>query len=144
MYCDLWSQYMQVLKLFKGGNYSRTETICGNMERNSYLRYRKSDVFCLFFCQNFEGQLHDPHSISWVPPALHLQKCSWVYDRYNQFNLHRKYFKRQKKYWITKLISFTKFNQNTKVAVTFNSYHLSKYLDLGEHSCIKVFICKNN
>ena len=30
MYCDLWSQYIQVRKLFKGGNYSRAETICGN------------------------------------------------------------------------------------------------------------------
>ena len=31
MYCDLWSQYIQVQKLFKGVNYSRAETICGNM-----------------------------------------------------------------------------------------------------------------
>ena len=23
MYCDLWLQYIKVLKLFKGGNYSR-------------------------------------------------------------------------------------------------------------------------
>ena len=23
MYCDLWTQYIQVRKLFKGGNYSR-------------------------------------------------------------------------------------------------------------------------
>ena len=30
MYCDLWSQYIQVRKLFKGGNYSRAETIRGN------------------------------------------------------------------------------------------------------------------
>ena len=30
MYCDLWSQYIQVRKLFKGGNYSREETIRGN------------------------------------------------------------------------------------------------------------------
>ena len=30
MYCDLWSQYIQVRKLFKGRNYSRAETICGN------------------------------------------------------------------------------------------------------------------
>ena len=30
MYCDLWLQYIQVRKLFKGGNYSRAETICGN------------------------------------------------------------------------------------------------------------------
>ena len=31
MYYDLWSQYIKVLKLFKGGNYSRAETIHGNM-----------------------------------------------------------------------------------------------------------------
>ena len=31
MYCDLCSQYIQVRKLFKGGNYSRAETIRGNM-----------------------------------------------------------------------------------------------------------------
>ena len=30
MYCDLWLQYIQVRKLFKGGNYSRAETIPGN------------------------------------------------------------------------------------------------------------------
>ena len=30
MYCDLWSQYINVRKLFKGGNYSRAETIWGN------------------------------------------------------------------------------------------------------------------
>ena len=30
MYCDLQSQYIQVRKLFKGGNYSRAETIRGN------------------------------------------------------------------------------------------------------------------
>ena len=40
MYCDLWSQYIQVRKLFKGGNYSRVETIHGNMvienENSSY------------------------------------------------------------------------------------------------------------
>ena len=29
MYCDLWLQYIQVRKLFKGGNYSREETIQG-------------------------------------------------------------------------------------------------------------------
>ena len=28
MYCDLWS--IKVEKLFKGGNYSTAETICGN------------------------------------------------------------------------------------------------------------------
>ena len=27
MYCDLWSQYKQVRKLFKGGNYSRKYSI---------------------------------------------------------------------------------------------------------------------
>ena len=30
MYCDLWLQYINVRKLFKGGNYSRAETIWGN------------------------------------------------------------------------------------------------------------------
>ena len=30
MYCDLWWQYIQVRKLFKGGNYLRAETIRGN------------------------------------------------------------------------------------------------------------------
>ena len=30
MYCDLWLQYKTVRKLFKGGNYSRAETIRGN------------------------------------------------------------------------------------------------------------------
>ena len=30
MYSDLWSQFIQVRKLFKGGNYSRAETIRGN------------------------------------------------------------------------------------------------------------------
>ena len=30
MYCDLWWQYIKVRKLFKGGNYSREETIRRN------------------------------------------------------------------------------------------------------------------
>ena len=30
MYFDLWLQYIKMRKLFKGGNYSRAETICGN------------------------------------------------------------------------------------------------------------------
>ena len=30
MYCHLWSQYINVWKLFKGGKYSRAETIWGN------------------------------------------------------------------------------------------------------------------
>ena len=30
MYCDLWLQYIQVRKLFKGENYTRAETIRGN------------------------------------------------------------------------------------------------------------------
>ena len=34
MYCDLLSQYIQVPKLFKGGNYSRVETIRGNTVSN--------------------------------------------------------------------------------------------------------------
>ena len=34
MYCDLCSQYIQVRKLFKGGNYSRAETIRGNTVNN--------------------------------------------------------------------------------------------------------------
>ena len=28
MQCDLWSQYIKVRKLFKGGNYSRKYGIC--------------------------------------------------------------------------------------------------------------------
>ena len=49
MYCDLWTQYIQVRKLFKGGNYSRAETIQGqklfaeiryvkDLEQNTYSR----------------------------------------------------------------------------------------------------------
>ena len=30
MYCDLWLQYIKKRKLFKGGNYSRAETIHAN------------------------------------------------------------------------------------------------------------------
>ena len=37
MYCDLWSQYIQVRKLFKGGNYSRAETIRGNTVHGSLI-----------------------------------------------------------------------------------------------------------
>ena len=33
MYFDLWLQYIQVRKLFKGGNYSRAETMHGNTVR---------------------------------------------------------------------------------------------------------------
>ena len=39
MYCDLWLQYIQVWKLFKGGNYSRAETIWGNMVHIMYFFY---------------------------------------------------------------------------------------------------------
>ena len=30
MHCDLWSKYIKKRKLFRGGNYSRAETIGGN------------------------------------------------------------------------------------------------------------------
>ena len=40
MYCDLLSQYINVRKLFKGGNYSRGETILGNTVCSSVQRYR--------------------------------------------------------------------------------------------------------
>ena len=42
MYCDLWSQYIQVQKLFKGGNYSRAETIRGNTVSWIFLNARDS------------------------------------------------------------------------------------------------------
>ena len=41
MYCDLWLQYIQVRKLFKGGNYSRAETI----RRNTAIQLKQID-FC--------------------------------------------------------------------------------------------------
>ena len=51
MYCDLWSQYINVRKLFKGGNYSRAETIWGNMVFVShFFAWWKSPV-SLFFHQ---------------------------------------------------------------------------------------------
>ena len=43
MYCDLWLQYIQVRKLFKGGNYSRAETIRGN----TVLSYFKVDLMLM-------------------------------------------------------------------------------------------------
>ena len=36
MYCDLCLQYIKVRKLFKGGNYSRAETIRGNTVSNIF------------------------------------------------------------------------------------------------------------
>ena len=42
MYCDLWSQYINVRKLFKGGNYSRAETIWGNTVCNFWHLYLRA------------------------------------------------------------------------------------------------------
>ena len=63
MYCDLWSQYINVWKLFKGGKYSRVETIWGNTVSNCWLKTSfkirltlgiNLDFFVLyFFCENF-------------------------------------------------------------------------------------------
>ena len=36
MYCELCSQYIKVRKLFKGGNYSWAEIICGNTVYGPY------------------------------------------------------------------------------------------------------------
>ena len=50
MYCDLWWQYIQVRKSFKGGNYSRAEIIRGNTV------YWIQSIFLnllFFFKQNF-------------------------------------------------------------------------------------------
>ena len=47
MYCDLWSQYIQVRKLFKGGNYSRAETIRGNtISIFLYLKLKLPNWYC--------------------------------------------------------------------------------------------------
>ena len=40
MYSDLWLQYIKVRQLFKGGNYSRAETIRGN-------------TVCIIFSKNY-------------------------------------------------------------------------------------------
>ena len=46
MYCDHWSQYIQVRKLFKGGNYSRAETI----RENTASDYLSSNILiCILF-----------------------------------------------------------------------------------------------
>ena len=37
MYCDLLSQYIQVWKLFKGGNYSRKYGMSFNESPNAYV-----------------------------------------------------------------------------------------------------------
>ena len=44
MYCDLWSQYIQVRKLFKGGNYSRAETIHGNTASEKLGRFGRQNI----------------------------------------------------------------------------------------------------
>ena len=42
MYCDLWWQYIQVRKLFKGGNYSRKYGICAWMKKYKFI----ARLFC--------------------------------------------------------------------------------------------------
>ena len=68
MYCDLWWQYIKVRKLFKGGNYSRAETIHGNtvIERlgskvDQIFVQKLGDYFLEFFqklCRFYKGTIH--------------------------------------------------------------------------------------
>ena len=63
MYCDLWSQYINVRKLFKGGNYSRAETIWGNtvvLATNCWKHVLHSFIYAYKsynICQHF-SQIH--------------------------------------------------------------------------------------
>ena len=66
MYCDLWTQYIQVWKLFEGGNYSRADTIRGNTVRNT-LFY----VVILFIKKH---QQVWKFKIEWISPVLTLRK----------------------------------------------------------------------
>ena len=54
MYCHLWLQYIQAQKLFKGGNYSRAETICGNpvLTLQQYQKVSKEYSKTFFHNQN--------------------------------------------------------------------------------------------
>ena len=51
MYCDLWSQYIQVRKLFKGGKYSRAETIRGNTVVRKSVRNSSYTALNFMMCQ---------------------------------------------------------------------------------------------
>ena len=54
MYCGLWLQYIKVQKLFKGGNYSRAETIRGNVVV-IYLRFDKQKFLPNFVLFSFKN-----------------------------------------------------------------------------------------
>ena len=48
MYCDLWSKFIKVQKLFKGGNYSSEETIRGRklFKGGNYSQKKNRYLFC--------------------------------------------------------------------------------------------------
>ena len=52
MYYDLWPQYIQVRKLFKGGNYSRKYGIHFSQTAHFYSVYerKKLSTYCLLWC----------------------------------------------------------------------------------------------
>ena len=61
MYCDLWSQYIQLRKLFKEGNYSRAETICGY-------------TVCILFCWQFFFSAKTP----FLPPKARRHPLKYI------------------------------------------------------------------
>ena len=87
MYCDLWLQYIKVRKLFKGGNYSRAETIHGN----TVVKTLNCTVFW-WSCPHPINKLKLQNFLFLVPkhiskghtvPQLKLHTCLQIFSKYN-------------------------------------------------------------
>ena len=94
MYCDLSSQYIQVRKLFKGGNYSRVETIRGNTIPTRRFAQRCIGQILLLLDANrgLTGYpLIQPHHSYFF---LHIERSFWCFaDLVTIFERFREYSK---------------------------------------------------
>ena len=118
MYCDLWTQYIQVRKLFKGGNYSRAETIRGNtvyliqlrqthlrickLKNNSflliYLYQKKTEIvfnlllhlstFLAFFVHTVFPRIVS--ALKQFPPLNSFRTCMYCHQRSQYIRLNSK------------------------------------------------------
>ena len=116
MYCDLWSQYVKVRKLFKGGNYSRkygkwfcqTSRGCLLIPEESFgfwskalsnmqvvQKEVKTHIYYFFqvwscFCCHSAFARFTSFTWGWVPPIAIVRPCGGSFEKY--WKLRRKIF----------------------------------------------------
>ena len=121
MYCDLCSQYIQVRKLFKGGNYSREKTIWGNtvsqcdaIERKPFSDWMNEEMAKNLLDWSTQAQLWH-QQLRYISHKQHL--CNWFcWQKFPSKNkivpepkcprlvLDSKSPLKNRKYWITDFI----------------------------------------